>query len=129
MSLFPQLKRFRSFVKLLFTAAGMYWIFIYGFAAAGMLSHDEMTSLRSGQTMIYFILLTIWGIDYMREAKMLRNVIATSADVATATYPVFSGISGRPSSWIMPIINLAGIATSTFLIGRQYGAMIALAFD
>lgn len=129
MSFSIQQKRFRSFVKLLFTAAGMYWIFIYGFAAASMLTHDAMASLRSGQTIIYFILLTVWGIDYMREAKMLRNVINTSGDIAAASYPVFTGLTGQPSSWIMPLFNIIGIATSTFLIGRQYGAMIALAFD
>lgn len=120
MNLPPQLRTFRTIVKWLFTAAGLYWIFIYGLDAADLITHDELTVLRGGQTVIYFILLTLWGVDYMREAKVLRRVLQNGGDISQTVYPVLTGTVGNATSWILPLLNSVGILASSILIIKQY---------
>lgn len=130
----PQKRLFRRVVSLCFTFAGIYWLIIYGLVAADMLSVDELKALRGGQTMIYFILLTIWGVEYLREARRLKNVITLSNELGCppqdiqagqigntiGSFAIISGFSGAPKTWIIPGANLLGLTVSASLILIQY---------
>ncbi len=123
------MKLFRTLLKSLFTAAGIYWLFIYGLDAAGQITHDELAILRGGQTLIYFILLSLWGVDYMREAKMLRRVLESGGDITSASYAVLTGTSGSATSWILPLLNITGLLVSTILIVKQYVVLFSYAVN
>lgn len=79
--------------------------------------------------MIYFILLTLWGVDYMREAKVLRRVLENGGDVSQTVYPVLTGTSGKVTSWVLPLLNSVGILASSILIVKQYVVLFSLSVN
>ena len=129
---------FKRIVSLAFTMAGVYWLFMYGFEWAGWVTRSDVQVLRSGQTIIYFILLTIWGIEYLREAKRLSHVMEIANAERTAPDAVeLSQISrqglfavlrpiGEQPALIMPIVNWLGIMSSVILIAIQYVRLFGL---
>jgi hypothetical protein len=128
----PQRALFGRLLRLAFAFAGMFWFLLY---ALPIETHE---TLRSGQSVIYFILLSLWGIDYLREAKRLRIIIeianerqcppndVTSQDIAAkhrsfAVTPWTNG-SFHPlaaAMWLMVVVALV-------LIAKQYLAALAV---
>lgn len=138
----PQKKVFQRVVSLCFTFAGVYWLIIYGFTAFDMLSPDELKSLRSGQTMIYFVLLTLWGVEYLRESRRLKKVLVTANTMdctpenvqaghvadSIGSFAIINGFANAPKTWIVPVINLLGLTLSASLILIQYVNVFQAAF-
>jgi hypothetical protein len=131
-----QKRLFKRLISMAFTLAGIYWLFIYGAEWASLIDAEERTSLRSGQTIIYFILLTLWGVEYLRESKRLSHVIevanglgVTPQDVSMeqltrkGAFSVLRPIKG--SSPLMPAVNWLGLVISAVLIVMQYSRLIA----
>ncbi|MFM8771359.1 MAG: hypothetical protein ACKOE4_04970 [Candidatus Kapaibacterium sp.] len=131
----PQHRLFGRLIRLCFTFAGCYWILIYSMQWLSMVDHDQLRELRSGQTLIYFILLSIWGIEYLREARRLKYLIRRSEELGVAVSCVsLSDISSgsgsfavlRPiahssvGSWTFPVINVTGLAVALYLISHRY---------
>lgn len=127
---------FRRFISLSFTMAGVYWLFMYGFELADWITKEQAASLRSGQSIIYFVLLTLWGVEYLRESRRLGQVmeianterlspdeVELEALHAKGAFGVLKPING--ASPIMPIINWVGLAVSTILIVMQYMRLVA----
>lgn len=129
---------FRRLITLAFTFAGVYWLVIYGFRFTGMLTDAHMLELRGGQTLPYFILLTIWGIEYLRESKRLQAVIlrANQANISPEhvtserlndllpRFAVLRPMGGK--SWIATTINIVGLALAYVLISLQYRSLIVM---
>ena len=99
-------------------------------------AHDH---LREGQTVIYFILLTLWGLDYMREQKRLGAVIAAANELRVAPDVVqlsdlaskaslFTMLRPRGSGWgaILPVFFTVGLIAGWVQIVRQYIDVIAV---
>lgn len=135
-----QQQRFARLIRLSFTIAGCYWIVIYAMNWSSAIDHDQLRDLRSGQTLIYFILLSLWGIEYLREVRRLKVLIAKSEELArpvsTITLAEVSAsannfsilapvISLTFSSWIFPILNIGGLLAAASLIIARYAAALA----
>lgn len=134
-----QKKRFRRLISLWFSAAGMFWIAMYGAELLGLITLEEMQSLRTGQTVIYFVLLTLWGVEYLREARRLALVITEANsrgippdhihanDVGTRLHwfgvvrPMGTGVAAT----LLPALNILGLAISFALIVAQYWRLAA----
>lgn len=134
-----QKKRFRRLISLWFSAAGVYWLVMYGAELLGAINIEEMQVLRTGQTVIYFVLLTLWGMEYLREARRLALVITTANERRTAPdeiqaselsthlhwfsilRPVGTGLGAK----IVPALNILGLAISLGLIAAQYGRLVS----
>jgi len=114
--------------------AGLLWIAIY------LLPLDKHAALRSGQSVIYFVLLTLWGLDYMREERRLTAVIKVANDKGLPPNSVefndvqqhknlFSVTSLRPGfrGMILPLIFILGLIAGSVLIVMQY-VRVAAAF-
>ena len=130
-----QHKLFGRLVRMCFTFAGCYWIVIYIFQWLSLIDHDQLRDFRSGQTIIYFILLSLWGVEYLREARRLKQLIRRSEEldvrVSQVTlndifplagsfailHPIGSSSSGH---WVFPVLNIAGLAVAVFLIAQRY---------
>lgn len=138
----PQHRLFGRLIRLCFTFAGCYWILIYGMQWLSMVDHDQLRELRSGQTLIYFILLSLWGIEYLRETRRLKHLIRRSEELGVAVSRVsvsdISSGSGSfavlrpiaPSSvrnWTFPVINAMGLAIAIYLIAHRYIAALTAA--
>jgi len=118
---------FLRLLRLAFAAAGMYWILLY------LLPLATHAQLRSGQSIIYFILLSLWGFDYMREQRRLTVVVqaanarnlpprdVTLDDVASYA-SLFSMFVPRPgfTGTVLPILFSTGLVIAWILIVRQY---------
>ncbi len=138
----PQKKVFKRIVSMLFATAGVYWLFIYGFKFAGMLHPGDMEAFRAGQTFIYFVLLTLWGVEYLREAKRLKAVMdianekgcapnaieAHELGSSLASFGIIRGLPNAPKTWILPLVNLFGVALSSAMIILQYVHLIQATF-
>lgn len=61
-------KLFSRLLRGAFALAGVFWFLLYAMPA------DLHTEYRSTQSLIYFILLSVWGIDALRESKRLSIV-------------------------------------------------------
>lgn len=127
---------FKRIVTMSFAFAGMYWFLIYGIllGSSAADAHSQAQALRTGQTIIYFILLFVWGLDYFREQKRLHVII----DLATAKslppdritrtdvedrlhlFSVFKPLQGSRFAWIVPGVNIVGLTVSTVLICLQW---------
>lgn len=132
-----QKSAFDRIVRISFSFAGIYWIIIYVMQWMGTISDYELGVLRSGQTWIYFILLTAWGIEYLRESKRYKSVMilanllrippdeVTLESIKTAwtTFAVIYPITGHSKAWTMPIVNIVMLAVSLALIVKQYVAL------
>lgn len=130
-------KRFKRMLALCFTMAGLYWFVIYaivGFDLTPDAAVDALT-LRAGQTVIYLILMTLWGVDYLREERRLKIVIETAngrdvrpdavmtADIDGKRLGAFSILRPKGTGkapFVMPLVNLAGLAGAAYLIVMQY---------
>ncbi len=130
-------KRFKRMLALCFTMAGLYWLVIYaivGFDLTPDAAADALT-LRAGQTVIYLILMTLWGVDYLREERRLKIVIETAngrdvrpdavmtADIDDKRLGAFSILRPKGAGkapFIIPLVNLAGLAGAACLIIMQY---------
>lgn len=130
-------KRFKRMLTLCFSMAGLYWFVIYAIVGFDLTSDPAANALalRSGQTVIYLILMTLWGVDYLREERRLKIVIETANGRDTKPDAVMaSDIDGkrlgafsilRPKGtgkapFVMPLVNLAGLACAAWLIVMQY---------
>lgn len=114
-------------LRLCFALAGMFWIVIY------LQPIDTHTELRSGQSVIYFILMTVWGLDYMREQRRLSVIIAAANQRGIPPQEVeFAAVADRASLFsmltpsrglagiIFPIVFTAGLASAYVLVIMQY---------
>ncbi|MBU3699960.1 MAG: hypothetical protein FGM33_08125 [Candidatus Kapabacteria bacterium] len=137
----PQQKLFGRLIRLCFSLAGVYWIVIYAMHWAGSIDAEELRQLRSGQTMIYFVLLTLWGLEYMREVRRLKGLIRRSHELGVpvshvtlndvmpmaGSFAVLYPIAPYPASaWIFPIMNIAGLIAAAILIAGRYVAAFAI---
>ncbi|MBK6290612.1 MAG: hypothetical protein IPF59_02490 [Ignavibacteria bacterium] len=119
-------------LRLAFTLAGLYWFVIY------TLPLEQHMSLRAGQSMIYFILMTLWGLDYMREQRRLTVIIeaangkglppdqVTFSDVARHE-SLFSMFVPRRGFWgtVVPMIFTLGLPAALILVVLQYVRVFA----
>lgn len=130
-----QQRLFSRIIKSLFGAAGCFWIVIYTLHFLGHVDHTELASLRGGQTAVYFILLTLWGLEYMREVRRYKALIALAENLHAAVRDVeisqLSNISstfavlgpvGPGGSYVFPAINVIGLVTAAMLIVMRYVA-------
>lgn len=138
----PQYKLFARVLRLNFSFAGCFWVLIYGMQWLSLVDHEQLRELRSGQTMIYFILLSLWGIEYLRETRRLKHLIRRSEELGVAVSAVSTiDISPRtgsfvilhpiaPSSgithWVFPVINIGGLGVALYLIAQRYIAALSL---
>ncbi len=135
-----QQQRFARLIRMSFTIAGCYWIVIYVMNWLSVIDHDQLRDLRSGQTLIYFVLLSLWGVEYLREVRRLKVLIATSEELARPVSAVtlidiassanaFSILAPTvPSAWpawIFPILNIGGLIAAATLIIARYAAAFA----
>lgn len=138
----PQHRLFGRLIRLCFSFAGCFWILIYGMHWLALIDHEQLRDLRSGQTMIYFILLSLWGIEYLRETRRLKLLIRRSEELGVAVSAVSStDIAPRlggfvilrpiaPSSslthYVFPVINVSGLGLALYLIAQRYIAALSL---
>jgi len=123
-----------------FTFAGCYWIVIYLLQWLSLIDHDQLRDFRSGQTMIYFILLSLWGIEYLRETRRLKLLIRRSEELDVCVsrvtlndlHPKIGGFAilrpiGASSvrGWVFPFLNITGLAVAVYLIVQRYVAAIS----
>lgn len=132
-----QKKSFNKIVRILFSFAGIYWIVIYLLQWMGMISNYELSDLRSGQTWIYFILLTAWGVEYLRESKRYKSIMNEAnshripPDEVTlenikpflSSFAIMHPIVRGSKAWTMPIVNIVMLVLSLTLIIKQYAAL------
>ncbi|MBU3678114.1 MAG: hypothetical protein FGM32_00715 [Candidatus Kapabacteria bacterium] len=138
----PQHRLFGRLIRLCFSFAGCYWILIYGMQWRSMVDHDQLRELRSGQTLIYFILLSLWGIEYLREARRLKLLIRRSEELGvpvsnvsvsnishgTGSFAVLHPIAPSTAShWTFPVLNAVGLAVALYLIAQRYIAALTAA--
>ncbi len=131
----PQRTQYGRLLRLAFALAGMFWFLLYAMPA------EEHAAFRSGQSIIYFILLSVWGIDYLRESRRLTLVInaantrgcapvdVTADDVRTsrrsfAVIPWFDG-----SVHILSLGMWLALAAALVLVGIQYINGITVLLD
>lgn len=122
-----------------FTFAGCYWIVIYLLQWLSMIDHEQLRDFRSGQTLIYFILLSLWGVEYLRETRRLKLLIRRSEELDVRVsrltlsdlHPKTGGFAilrpvGAPSAkqWIFPMLNITGLTMAVYLIAQRYAAAI-----
>jgi hypothetical protein len=114
-------------LRMCFAFAGMFWIVIY---LQPLASHE---TLRSGQSVIYFILMTVWGLDYMREQRRLTVIINAANERGIPPNELeFAAVADRASLFSMltpsrgiagivfPIIFTAGLISAYVLVVMQY---------
>lgn len=110
-----------------FALAGMFWIVIY------LQPIETHMALRSGQSIIYFVLMTVWGLDYMREQRRLSVIIAAANQRGIPPCEVeFAAVADSASLFsmltpsrgiagvIFPIIFTAGLLAAYALVIMQY---------
>jgi hypothetical protein len=137
----PQHRLFGRLIRLCFSFAGCFWILIYGMQWLALIDHDALRDLRSGQTMIYFILLSLWGIEYLRETRRLKLLIRRSEDLDVAvssvslsdvtphtrSFAVLYPIAPSPLiHWLFPVVNAGGLGMALYLITQRYIAALSL---
>ncbi len=90
-------------------------------------------ALRAGQSMIYFILMTLWGLDYMREQRRLTVIIqAANAKGVPPDQITFNDVSQHESLFsmfvprrgfwgvVVPMIFTLGLPAALILVVLQY---------
>jgi len=132
---------FKRLVSLAFSLAGIYWLVMYGMEFGGLLQVEDMQVLRSGQSIIYFVLLTLWGIEYLRETRRMKAVwvvaneravppqAVTAADIANkaGSFAVVRPVAFGSGGLVMILINTGGLVVSYVLIILQYLRLFRLA--
>ncbi len=133
-----QKKLFKRLISSAFSLAGCYWIFIYACRWMGVITEHDIAVLRSGQTLPYFVLLTLWGMEYLRETRRLKAVIRVANQLDKPPVAVeFSSLGSSKHSFgiLIPIqkrvtvpllVNVVGLTVSAFLIVKQYNALVRL---
>ena len=130
----PQKKAFTRMLRVGFSVAGVYWLFMYPVHWLRYLSENQFAAMKSGQMLIYFLLLLAWGVEYLREARRYKGIILYSSshgilpseisiDHIKGIWPSFAiigPIDKESKAWLMPIINIVLITASFALIIRQY---------
>lgn len=114
-------------LRMCFALAGLFWIVIY------LQPLESHMALRSGQSVIYFILMTVWGLDYMREQRRLTVIIAAANQRGIPPSELeFAAVADRASLFSMltptrgiagvlfPIIFTAGLLSAYVLVIMQY---------
>jgi len=100
------------------------------------IDHETLRSLRGGQTMIYFVLLTLWGMEYMRESKRLKKLIviadASGCQVHDVTFSqipapgalftVLRPVEPTAAAYVFTAVNIGGLVLAGYLIGMRYFA-------
>jgi len=133
-----QKKQFDRIVRLSFTAAGTYWLVIYALRALDILEVSQLAQLRAGQTWVYFLLLTAWGVESLREAKRYKAVVRVSNDECRLPNEVSMTDLGKESrsfaitrplpsdsrSRVMPLVNILLLFLSVVLIAKQYAELV-----
>lgn len=121
----------------MFTAAGCFWILIYVLHFLEKLDHAQLASLRGGQTPVYFILLTLWGLEYMREVRRYKLLVALAEesccavgdvelfdlDSSTSVFAVLGPV-GSNRSYVFPMVNIVGLTAAAVLILMRYAATL-----
>jgi hypothetical protein len=135
----PQHALFGRLVRMCFTFAGCYWIVIYLLQWLLLIDQDQLRDFRSGQTLIYFILLSLWGVEYLRETRRLKQLIRRSEELDVRVSRIsLSDLHPRTGSfailrpvgvlsakqWIFPVLNITGLALAVYLIVQRYAAAI-----
>ncbi len=126
----------RTYTRLLrfcFAFAGIFWFLLYA------LPPDSHTTLRSTQSVIYFVLMTLWGLDYMREQRRLSVIIelansknippnAVTADHLGSRVSMFTMLrpTGNLRTSVLPVVFTIGILAAGCLILWQYVRAITL---
>lgn len=133
----PYIKQQRAFsvgIKWLFACAGCYWILIYGLQLMQSIDHETLKNLRGGQTMIYFVLLTLWGMEYMRETKRLKRLIVVADELGCrvqdimasqvpspgALFTILRPLGPGAAAYAVAAVNVVGLALAGYLIGMRY---------
>jgi hypothetical protein len=130
-----QASLFQRWLQMSFAAAGIFWIVLYIAQYTTSMEQTAYANARAAQTPIYFILLTLWGIFYLRTAAALRCVAQISNERST----VFSAVQlaqippeqlhmfgtmvrATPTrrGYIMPSVNVVLLVASNVLIILQY---------
>lgn len=114
-------------LRICFMFAGLFWIVIY------LQPLEQHMLLRSGQSVIYFILMTLWGLDYMREQRRLTVIIKAANEKGLPPSNIelndirqhdglFTMVVPRAGFWgtVVPVIFSAGLLASIILITMQY---------
>ncbi len=102
-----------------------------------MLPLEKHATLRAGQSVIYFILMTLWGLDYLREQRRLAVIIkaanvkeispiAVEYSDVVAYDALFTMVAFRSGFWgvFVPLLFGVGLATSIVLIVLQYARLV-----
>ena len=132
---------FKRLVSLAFSLAGVYWLVMYGMEFGGLLNSEDMQVLRSGQSIIYFVLLTLWGVEYLRETRRMKSVwsiagergvppqLVTAEELASkgASFAVVKPVAFSSGGMVMILVNNAGLVIAYVLIVLQYVRLFALA--
>ena len=136
-----QQRLFKRLISLAFSLAGVYWLVMYGLQWSGHLSHADIQVLRSGQSIIYFVLLTLWGVEYLRESRRLKaawavanerrcppqDVTAEDLRDTSPSFGVLWPVGFGKRSFVLPAVNWIGLVASTIMIGLQYLRLVTLA--
>lgn len=128
---------YRRCINMAFASAGTFWIVIYTLRVFELITEESITALRHGQTLPYFVLLSVWGTEFMREASRLKQVITiangngctpneVTADLLGKELRRFSVISPLAGSRLMPAINIIGLIAGYLLIFNQYRLMVTM---
>lgn len=120
-----QRRTYGRVLRILFGLTGVFWIFIYVIPSV---SPEALVRLRAGQTMVYFVLLTVWGLDYLREERRLGVVTRAANSLAIAPRLVtFQDLNTKPSLFTM-VFPPAGTSWSVwnviFGLGLVAGATL-----
>lgn len=125
----------------MFFLAGMFWLVIYGFRWANTISAEELTMLRSAQSPIYFVLMTLWGIGYLRQAARLRLLAAignaarkpineiTLREIPESKLHLLGELYAITTSlraYVMPTFNLILLVLTGYLVVAQYTRAVSL---
>lgn len=123
----PQRTHFLRLLRTAFGLAGLFWFVIYA------LPITDHADLRARQSVIYFILLSVWGLDYMREQRRLAVIItaanalgrtpdAVTIDDIQDRVQLFTMTSlwhkGRPQ--LLTVIFWGGVVVALGLVIRNY---------
>ena len=137
----PQHRLFKRMVSMAFGLAGVFWLVMYGCEWSGAITLEQTRLVRSGQTIIYFVLLTLWGMEYLRETRRLKAVwqiagervcppqeITADHILARASwFGILKPVAFGGGTWLMPVVNLIGLAAAYALIIRQYARLLFMA--
>lgn len=98
------------------------------------IDHETLKNLRGGQTMIYFVLLTLWGMEYMRETKRLKRLIVVADELGCrvqdimasqvpspgALFTILRPLGPGAAAYAVAAVNVLGLALAGYLIGMRY---------